>query len=232
MKKILFLIAILIISINIYAFDNLWQKAQQYAENGWKMVPGYIHQVNVMKNEKTDEVMSQMDVKISTKLNDFEIIENELIEAFINDEPADENTQEIKSLLEADNTPSRKGMFLTEDTENIKVKDLNSLSEINGIKVSSYQVKFTTLDENNKKQILEGTVWLDSQTGRPVLSEMTMKKTPMFVKSIDVKTYYGFNDEGQYFYPDKVEMDIHISALGQKMHNKTNISMKDYWKYN
>ncbi len=232
MKKILFVIVIMAIGLKVYAFDDLWKKAQSYAEKSWNLVPGVMTQTNIMKDQKTDEVNMNMYLKIAIKQNDFGFIDNELIEATVNDQKVDENTPEIKKLIEVDRTPSRKGMFLIYNKDDITIKKLRETSEINGIKVSKYEVKYSMLDNDNKKQTLEGIVWLDSQNGRPVLSDMKMAKTPMFVQSIDIKTYYGFNNNTETFFQEKVEMDVQISAMGQKISNNTVIEMRNYWTYN
>lgn len=231
MKKSLITIALLLIIVNIFAFDELWQKAQKFAENSWNLVPGKIIQQNIMKDLKSNEDMNQSDIIINVIKDDMGFIKSVLEKAIVDGQEVNESNSQIEMLLNVDRTPNRKGMFLTNDKKDISVKRLRQNSKINDLDCIAYEVSYTTTDDSNKRETLKGTVWLASKDGRPVLAEMEMAKTPMFVQSIKMNTHYGFDNNTQKIFIEKVDMDVNISALGKRMHNKTIVTMSDYWEY-
>ena len=228
MKKLVITLLTLCLVTTVFAFDELWQKAQKISENSWNLVPGKTTQLNKMTDDKKNEMVMDLEVIVLHSLADNGSVLNELVTAKNMGEDLDpDDNKQIEGILSQDKTPSKDGMFFETNPKNLTVNVLRESKNINGKDCQAYSVRY--LPDGNKKEALEGKVWLDKKTGAPVLAELTMSKTPMFVKSVDMKTHYLF-EQGK-VYPDKIEVVMSISALGKKITNETTILMHDYWEY-
>jgi len=125
------------------------------------------------------------------------------------------------------------GLFQETDPKKLILTLQKKQQTINSRVCQVYKVKYIV--GGNKKNTETGTVYLDVETGAPVLTIFDFKdlKLPLELKLIKdpvMNTYYTHNEEDNIALPSKVEINISIPFLGNTSSMNTSILMSDYFK--
>ena len=261
MKKIIMVLTLTLFFLHIFAFDELWQKAQVIAENSWKLVPGITTLEMFTISENADNISAGMEIKMLHYLGedgtivtevikaemtidegempeieddeDFFISEEDLAEFLIEDfhqpDDFDDAAIAMANEMSKDMIPKRSGMFFETNTRNLSVKRMNETKTINGRLCQGFEIRYSASGKRRDRE--EGTVWLEINTGAPVMAEMSPNSTPMFTRSINIETHYGFNDDTKQFFREKVINNAEISVLRIRMNMITTIMNENYWEF-
>ena len=273
MKKAFFTMLIIVIISSAYPIDDLWKKAQDLAENSWRLVPGKTtttvetFQGGVTQGAGTTIVKSiylSEDGKIVSetlpmenelpvlKLEDLENLE-ELLTTLPNHEegqtrvltlsdsdfdmsnlPAGTHTiQHVASLPDTKNdlTPKKEGIFFEKNKKFLTLKKVKGTKTIEGKLCQGYKYDYTKT--GLKKDREQGTIWLDTITGSPVLKEPTAPKDLISTETTISNVYYGYNYNTRQFYPKRIESMTNISVpiVNLKMNIKSTTIEEDHWEY-
>ncbi len=233
MKKILLVTMLISISF-VYAqlTDPLWQKAMNIAEKNSQYIPGKTIYHSDIKNPKnsTDDTVIQVEIK--HQLSQGNKIVSTILKAMKNNEPMnDEEKKEISNLTEKEMKPKKDGLFFTKDPKKLKIKATEFKKQINNYLCKGYEFEFITKNEKGKEQILKGMAWLECEKGAPILLKFSLKKMPMFVKTLDIENYFYFNNDNEQWYSLKLNTNVEASILGKKIFNVTEFRFSDYWLF-
>ena len=114
-----------------------------------------------------------------------------------------------------DVTPKREGLFFETDNRFLKVRRLSGTKNIDGITTKGYS--FTYTPTGLKKDREKGRIWLELETGYPVLKETGSGKNT-------TQTYYSFNETTNQFFIDKTistnEINIPFVSVNMTLINK------------
>lgn len=229
MKKILVILAI-IIAFQLQADDQnhpLWQKAKVIAEANWEWIPGTQEAVNIQKNKK-GVVKSQEEMIINYALTD-NAIESVFVSGKRDDKELDETDPSVAEMLKADMSPDNSSMFHNFEGKDMQVTYTSKTKEINGKVCSGFDYSFYKEDEQHGDLKSNGTVWLDQETGAPLLNEMNIEPPKKMIKEISTNTHYFF--DGSDWYINEVVSKFRISALVINVNVESTIKFSDYWKF-
>jgi hypothetical protein len=81
MKKMILIMVVLFSIHNVYAFDALWQKAQELAENSWTLVPGLTTMHHKMNIGRRAQAGAEFEIVFSRSLGEDNQIAVELVSA-------------------------------------------------------------------------------------------------------------------------------------------------------
>jgi len=137
--------------------------------------------------------------------------------------------QLLDAHLNQDMTPKRDNVFLERSRRNVSVKKMNETKTINGKQCQGYDISHTPGGE--KKQAVQGTMWLDIATGSPVYSEFTQVENTPPINSMVTKTYYSFDAKKNQFYVTKRETTTDVAIMSIKTQTVTTDLFEDYWEY-
>lgn len=233
MKNILCILLLsLCISAFAQTFDPLWMKAMEISKKSNRYVPGKTLYHSDMKNPKNAEDNVIIDVELKHQRKSKNDIETKIISAKKNHQAMPEDDlKEVKKIAEQDFKPKNKGIFLTDDPKKIKVKAINQQKTINGILCKGFDFEYKTEDEKGKDQTYKGIAWLHAENGAPLLIQFSLKKLPMFVKSLNIENFFLFNPKTMTSVSSMVKTSVEASFLGKKISNITELRFYDHWEF-
>ena len=228
----------------IFAFDALWQKAQNLSDNNPNFQPGKTTMsVITTSPDLPDSTFMQNttifiqyvgeDGKLATEIISQEMfvnVEGEDIDVDLfddYDETEEISDEEMEALLKEEGVDSSSRGFeagfsmeeskiLSErNPRNITVRNLNETKEINGKIAQGYSIRYTPT--RRRRDRIEGTFWLDVNNGAPVMSELYPGMKIPFVKSYFFVGYYTFIEDSNHFYVDRMIGELNMSILTKKM---------------
>ena len=230
MKQFLILCIILMISATLFADDQndaLWKKAAAIAAANWDWVPGSQETINLQKNKK-GAVKSEENIKITiTQTEDG--ISSSLISATRDGEVLDENDDSVQSILKEDKMPDNSSLFHNFEGRNLNVTRTEEIEEIDGYSCLAFSYAYIKDDEERGEMNATGKVWLDQETGAPILNEMQIEPPKKMIKEISFNNHYFF--DGTNWYMDNVQMKFRISTLIFKLNVESTINYSEFWKY-
>ena len=239
MKKIILVFLILTFICTVYAFDELWQKAQEIAENSWRLVPGQTTMQISFREGRNEMRNMGFTARISHTLNEDNTIYSTLLSlenrgdtSSDEEEPDIEELSELREfrdLLEAmskDMIPTREGMFFETDTRNIRVRRQNQTRRIGRRQCQAFEVRYSPSGRRSER--IEGTVWLEIDTGVPVLAEMQI---PMLNERRSSNVSYGYDAATNQYFTSRVEdtstqtfYEVNYSVVGV-------LTYENYWEF-
>ena len=261
MKKSFSILILLCFVCSAYAFDDLWQKARVFAENSKGLIAGKMTMEIEMTEEKMPDARAGSRMVYISFLGEDGNIVTELIsneeysigmDDLFDDEELDEEELQLFSELDdfddfeeidssqgnSQNNPmsdmnfggvNLNEMFLETNKRNITVNRSRNTKIINDIHCQAYEVRYSP--SGKRKDRVEGIVWLEIDKGVPVLSEMSPTRKPVFVKSMDMNTYFGFDEEINVFFSEAAVINTSISFLGKRMNMVMTMTQEDFWFY-
>ena len=129
-----------------------------------------------------------------------------------------------------DLTPSRTGIFFEEDRHKLTLRKMRGTKEIDGINVSGYAFKYSITGQKSDRT--KGVVWLNSETGAPVMQEISSTGLSM-TGSTDTVKHFGFKtDTNQFFVEKEIEiMSISVPLVGININITTTTIDEEHWNY-
>jgi len=230
MKNFLIVCIILALSITLLADDQndaLWLKAAEIAENNWNWVAGSQESINLQKNKK-GKIKSEENIKIAIFQTEDGITAN-LISAMRDGEVLDENDDSVQSILKKDKMPDNSSLFHNFEGRNLNVTRTEEIEEIDGYSCLAFAYSYIKDDEERGETNATGKVWIDQETGAPILNEMQIEPPKKMIKEISFNNHYFF--DGTNWYMDNVQMKFRLSTLIFKLNVESIINYTDFWKY-
>ena len=130
-----------------------------------------------------------------------------------------------------DLTPKKEGIFFEKNKKFLTLKKVKGTKTIEGKLCRGYRYDYTKT--GLKKDREQGTIWLDTTTGVPVLKEPAASKDLLATESTISNVYYGFNPETRQFYTERIEAttDISIPIVNLKMNIRSITIEEGHWEY-
>jgi hypothetical protein len=259
MKKLLVCLLLLTFVCSVFAYDELWQKAQAIAENSWNLVPGKttVQSENITTTSKYTFKLGY-EIVVGLSLGEDGAIKSELISKSIHDNydelkkntgipKADLNNlkrelddvkasfnNQVNEQLSDDDKPEKNGIFFENDRKILTLNKQKKTQVIEGKTCSVYRYKYRPAD---KKETQEGTVWLDTETGAIVQMQRSLDndRMPLEIRKYatpELKATYQYDAELNRTYPVKQEINLEITQ-GMETHTVNQIIQnEDFWEYN
>jgi len=226
MKRKLITIGIILLSVvSIFCNDTdvLWKKAETFLKNGWNLVPGNISSEMVMLDKKG---VAQSRTEISYKTNqEAEGISVSFLSGTNANGELSDDSPEVQAGLQKDYTPDEDSFF----SRATKHKFLATEKVIESKVCIAYEFEADT-DNDEKESIQIGKIWIEKNTGYPVLAEYEVSPLPAKVKEISIKTYYKIIDN-DYATVERREVFTLVKWMLMKFRVQMNETFSNYWKY-
>ena len=243
MKRFILVMLIISFVYSAFAFDELWQRAQEVAENSWRLVPGLTTMQMSFRTGRNEMDNMGFVARISHGLAEDNTIYSELLSVVdrdpnssINSDDVDltdlESIQEFREFRELisqmgkDMIPEREGMFFETNTRNLTVRRTRQERRVNRRDCQAFDVRYSPTGKRADR--VEGTVWIDIERGVPVLAEMQI---PMLDQKRSTNIHYAFDARTNQFYPSRIEetstqtyYDVAYSAV-------MTMTFENYWEF-
>jgi len=245
MKKFILVSAIIFLFCSVFAFDELWQKASALAESSKNLVAGKTTvDMKIAGKKENDPINAEMKMVFATFVGEdgelkTEVVSHELIsdaddEIDVSVDASDKGSDNDKKKGDFDlslgsSSSSNIGIFRETNPKNLTVKPIKETQHINGKMCQGYDVQFTP--DGDKKQRIAGKMWIEIVSGIPIMFDFKMSKTPMFVKSIQTKAYYTFNEEKQQIFVEKAESYTISSILFIRVAMDMFMTFEDFFEF-
>lgn len=230
MKRILLIILTLSMCVGMMAeaiTDEVWLKAVALNKLSQDLIPGFSVNETTIKDKK-DKVISTDYVKISHK--QFENgVYNEFVEGHNAQGDLNADSPSVAEYLKADygsTDDDSKGIFRTETDDSFTWIPLED-ETIDNVTYRVYEITVEN-DEDGKKIDTEGSIWLNSETGMPLKSELSLDVHKMMIKSMNVVVDYAQTEDGK-FYESNTTTSMVISVLFKKMFVTHKMTIDDMW---
>ena len=237
MKKTILTFIIVLMFTAIFAFDALWQKAQEMAENSWMMVPG---RTNFEMAFRQGRIVNQdygFKGEIVHTLMEDKSVHNEIVSIEVREPGKDVQTletfqdsddfKEWSQQTNEDMTPSQENnIFLEKDTRNLRVRKQNQTRRIGRIECQSFDVRYTP--SGRRADRVEGTVWLNIETGAPVLAEM---RIPMLDQTVTRDISYTHLPETNQFVETREVYTETRSFMEMAMSIIITTTYSEHWEF-
>jgi hypothetical protein len=207
-----------------FVIDPLWIKAQKMAQDDWNMVPGKVK----LTVSTTGAQSMTVEVHIGIKQTP-EGLETEFIQGVMGGEELSADNEMIAQMLKQDFTPQKEGIFF-DNPEELKLKKAKGTKNIDGIECVGFKYNKKIIDEEGNSTEIIGTMYLNKDTGEPVLDENTMFPLPEMLTAMTNSNYYKLNRKGN-LVSDRVFNEATIEFAGQKMKTSTRSIMLNHFKY-
>jgi hypothetical protein len=238
MKRILLITLLLAITISAYSFDALWQKAQELAENSWRLVPGT--SALTMSYQAPGQRSPGFTVRISHTLGEDNEIISEIISFVAHDErfardaeledladiAGSEQFVDLMEQMSEQLRPTHYSMFTETDTRNIRVRRTREQRRIGRRDTIGFNVRFTP--EGRRGDRMEGTVFLCLETGSPILAEMVV---PTLDARFNHNTSFSFDAENQRFMQTRNQVETVTQSWGMTVTVSLTLVMDGHWEF-
>ena len=189
-------------------------------------MPGKIIDKTVVLNKKGDEKL-KTEIVIKTVQ-----VDNGVVVSFIqgerNNTKLTEKDSEVENALKKDYKPSEECFFddivLFNQTEKEKI--------INGKECIEFEYVAKRVRTEKKKEIKEietGKLWIEKNSGQPILREFSTKPLSKKVKEMNITIHYSNFENGATVSKMEVKMIIRFMLLKFKVN--TPVTYYDHWKY-
>ena len=231
MKKTIFWLGVVfLLSINLSAeisTDELLKKTERIALANVNLVPGLVH-TEIFNIGKKGEKKNEMEIIMKTELTDDNEIKNSLVSASKDGKELDEKNENVKKSLEAEYRPGNNSLFISGGEKTPKIIRTNRCKQINGMNCVAFDYTKET-EAKGKTYTEKGTLWVEENSGKPVLRISTLDPLPKMMKKMTTKVSY--KDENGKWVCDKISSDIEVNIIFKKIKAHTEVNYSDYWDY-
>lgn len=232
MKRLLILlglIGVMLLGAQVPTEDPLWQQAKARAQRSWQLVPGTeTTTTQILKKDGSVEMTT--DIQIAHTLRNDGSIRNSYNFIKMNDEDVTEsqkNKKDYQKMLNKDATPEDASLF--HNRENAQARRTGNSEVIDGVQCYEFSYQYTR-DDDGKEVTVKGNVWLDER-GVIHRNTQTLNPLPKMVKEMSTEIFYTYDAQQDVIVPERIEIDMSISALLMKRQIKTTHSFDGYWQY-
>jgi len=243
MKRLLFICLILTIATTIFAFDELWEQAAELQRNSIGRVPG-----KTTMTTKFPMGQGEIEIVISHKPDENGKIKMELISTEVKGMEDEElkakvlegMTSQLKagfakadSLIDAKESvgesilDDEENIFLETDKKKLTVKRTKETKGINRNPCVAYDVTYSPTGKRVDSQF--GKVWLNSNTGAPVLVELQVPNASIEIKRTDVKRYYKYDKNSNTNVVDSEITTVEVEYGGMVIKQEATEKYGDFW---
>ncbi len=197
----LFLLALNAGSLAQAPTDPLWLKAVELFKHNENWVPGKVVTDFTLKNSK-GEIEEHTITVLRVSIDEKGEIKKELVSLTFNGEDKTDEAKEKGQTpgSDKDDFTFKEAPFYPANQDKIIIKR-TSEKEIDGKRCIGFEYTLTLPDITKS-----GTIWLDMESGAPVLNVFTPAPLPKNVKRLENRVTYHFNPDGA-FYISKIEYD-------------------------
>ncbi|MCF7912341.1 MAG: hypothetical protein K9M99_07425 [Candidatus Cloacimonetes bacterium] len=228
--RISMIIALLLILLTLQADDSsdeLWQKAKAIAEANWNWVAGEMELNVSVLDDNSSELMTSS-LMFSYELEDGEICgyyeggtrSGDLIP---------ESDQVVQQMLSQDMLPDSSSIFYNNADWGLEVKRTGNTDKIAKRQCAEFEFKGNRPGEDDQPIPMEGSVWLELETGIPVFMTQTIYPPVEMVNKVENKVTYQYKKEALTI--KKLESITSAEAMGQKVRMKQVAKFNKYWRY-
>jgi hypothetical protein len=228
--RTMMIIALLLALLSLQADeskDELWQKAEAIAEANWNWVAGEMEiRISVLDDNSSEMMTSSL--MFSYELEDGEICgyydggtrSGNLIP---------ENDQIVQQMLSQDMHPDSSSIFLDNADWNLEVKRTGVTDKVLKKQCAEFEFKGERPGEDDKPIPMEGSVWLELETGIPVFMTQTMYPPVEMVNKVENEITYKYKKG--VLTVKKLDSVTSAEAMGQKVRMKQVAKFNKYWRY-
>jgi len=232
MKRFILLCLILAIVTTIFAFDDLWQQAAEIQRNSKGRVPG-----KTTITQKFPMGQGELVVVLAHTMGEDGKIVNEVLSTSINGTDVDDEMKsDLAKVREAiteqlsqstDEDDDKDDLFLETDKKKLTVKRTKETKGINRNPCVAYDVTYSPTGKRVDSQF--GKVWLNSNTGAPVLVELQVPNASIEIKRTDMKSYYKFDKNTNTNIVDSVNTVVEVEMMNMSFKQELVMKFSDYW---
>ena len=130
--------------------------------------------------------------------------------------------------FEFDMTPKKEGVLFENDKNKLTLRKMRGTKNMEGRQAQGYSFKFTATGRKNDKQ--NGVMWLDTETGAPIMQEIGSAGLSL-KKGNKTLSYYGFDKELNMFFTEKEidEKSISVPLVGINLKIISTTIDEDHW---
>lgn len=230
-KKIFTLISLVCLTGFISAeIPELWQKTRNIMQDNWRLTPGTTNVIIETRNARNDEIEDSRELVIRHELDEEGYIENFIVKAKVNGEDVSLESayDTFKDMLAMDIKPSKKGIYFDDPHDGFSLTQTAETRIINGYNCVAFEFSYYIEEQDNE---YSGIIWIDKESGAPIIREFSMKDTPRFVSSIDIEEIYHYEPESGEHYLLERNTYVNVSVLLKRMKNTTRMVYDNYWVY-
>lgn len=229
-QLILITLALSIYCFQLSAIDELWKKAQQVTNTTGQWIPKTIITTSTVKdgNQKVTDV-SKMWIKTQVVNNE---LKKDIVKIIENDKDitaetlAKQKNKEDKKDKEYSTSISN-GIFKPENEKYLTLKRYDKNVVIGEFTCVPFAFTLKMKDEDGKKIVQEGTVWLDVNSGAPIQVQQKMNDLPIVARNFKMTVYYDYlNGVSR---AKQLVVEGMVSLLVKKSYIHSVTEMKDYY---
>ncbi len=220
----LFLLALNAVSFAQAPTDPLWLKAVALFRHDQNWVPGEVVTHFTLKNSK-GEIEENTVTVVRVSVDESGDLVKELVSLVFNGEDKTDEAREKGQTpgSDKDDYTFREAPFYPANQDKIAVKRVSEKT-IDGKICVGFEYTLT-LPGITKS----GTIWLDSESGAPVLNIFTPAPLPKNVKHLENRVTYHFNPDGA-FYISKIEYNGEGGMLFIKKNFHGEMTFRNFWR--
>ena len=207
--------------------DDLWQNAKEIAEANWNWVTGEMElRVSVLDDNSSEMMTSSL--MFSYELEDGEICgyydggtrSGNLIP---------EDDQIVQQMLSQDMHPDSSSIFYNNADWGLEIKRTGKTDKILKKQCAEFEFKGDRPGDDDQPIPMEGSVWLELETGIPVFMTQIMYPPVEMVNKVENEVTYKYKKG--VLTVKKLESITSAEAMGQKVRMKQVIKFKKYWRF-